>query len=54
MTLKARDEGTKTLPWFVLDAKQPIEVIHNQIKGLIPQIVEQNQRKLIPPLWMNL
>eukprot|EP01040_Poterioochromonas_malhamensis_P002083 gene2083-2222_t len=54
MKLKANDEDNQQVPWYVINAKQPIEVIHEEIKQVTKTVYEKISSKDIEPLWTKI
>lgn len=51
MKLKAEDEEKKAVPWYVLNAKQSIEQIHEEIKQVTHNVFKDINSNDIRPLW---
>ncbi len=53
MALKSEDESEGNIPWHVIDARQSIGDIHQQIKEIADKTVETVGDKPISRLWLN-
>jgi hypothetical protein len=52
MQLKTNDEIEKKIPWFVLDAKQSMEVLHSQIQNIVNEITVKVESDPVGKLWI--
>jgi thymidylate kinase len=48
MKLKAGDESTSEVPWFVLDAKKSIEDLHQEIVKITEHVLVEDKKEVKP------